>query len=235
MQNQTTKNFRSLSLHKNCLRPFEVLASTEKRPKNERPQKILKRKFYYIIWGCWIQIWKNFSDISNRKKVLLVMEVSQRPASNKWPLSVTKLFFYVRYQKNSFRFGFSTHKIYNKIFISNFFEAINFSASVVWRPKLWRPPVFLFFELEQFRDHFQNPWKILHSPSYPYNQISIFFSKGPTLMYTSGMVFKILFFTFRLVGHCQAYWRIILMTTPNSWEFRIECSFLRKSWLSLLI
>ena len=93
-----------------------------------------------------------------------------------------KTFFYERYQKNSFRFGFSAHKMYNKIFISKFFEAINFSASVVWRPELLRPPVFLFFELEQFRDQFWNPWKILHNPSYPQIWISNFFSKGPTLI-----------------------------------------------------
>ena len=93
-----------------------------------------------------------------------------------------KTFFYERYQKNSFRFGFSAHKMYNKIFISKFFEAINFSASVVWRPKLWRLRGFLFFELEQFRDQILNPWEILHNPSYPYNQISEFFLKGPTLL-----------------------------------------------------
>ena len=155
----------------------------------------IKIHWYYNLYdsigGCWVQIWKNFSDISHRKKVLLVMEVSRRPASDKWPLSVTKLFFYERYQKNSFRFGFSTHKIYNKIFISKFFEAINFSASVVWRPRLWRPPVFLSFELEQFRDQFRNPWKILHNPSYPRNWISKLFLKGPTLLSIVGTKYNI--------------------------------------------
>ena len=155
-------------------------ASTLQRLKNWWPQKILKWKFYYIFCGCWIQIWKNFFDTSHRKKVLLLREVICWRLAFKRPPLLIKLFSYERYQKNSFRFGFSTHKIYNKIFISKFFEAINFSASVVWRPKLWRLRGFLFFELEQFWDQILNPWEILHNPSYPYNQISEFFLKGPT-------------------------------------------------------
>ena len=74
------------------LEASKASASPVQRPKNWRPQKNLKRKFYYIICGCWIQIRKNFFDISYRKKVLLVNEVIYLEAADIWPQLLTKLF-----------------------------------------------------------------------------------------------------------------------------------------------
>ena len=74
------------------LEASKASASPVQRPKNWRPQKNLKWKFYYIICGCWIQIRKNFFDISNRKKVLLVNEVIHLEAADIWPQLLMKLF-----------------------------------------------------------------------------------------------------------------------------------------------
>ena len=119
-------------LHRNSPQPFWSSEFTVVRSKNWPPQISLKLKFYYINQVPWTWIWKNYINISHRKKVYLVTRPTFSDFSKFWPRLLNKLFSYGRYWYNSFRFMFRALDLYKKISISMKSEVVNFSALLLW-------------------------------------------------------------------------------------------------------
>ena len=98
----------------------------------DRFQNCPYENYYMINQGHWTWNWRNYINISHRKKVYLVINVRIRAIVKMSAGLLNKLFSCKRYWCNFFCFRFRDLDLYKKISISAKSKGVKFLALLMW-------------------------------------------------------------------------------------------------------